>query len=223
MVRVDLQNGVNQSENPKLSFKDGTFKVEGYQTFNINKLGLHNPKRKLLKKSTEIKKIIKKNQKNCHSLLDVGCSQGYYSFYANFKNYRVTSIEQDPFYFKQVKKINTKLGFNINFRHNNFSSLDDTQYDIVLFLAVIHWIYYSIKKYNTFHKILTKLCKITKRILIIEWVSEKDDAIQSTDKSKNKSYSTLNFISELKKMNFKKIIKKKSNNKHRTLFICYKG
>lgn len=221
MGRVDLDNNVNQSEYPKLTYKNGTYYVQGYQSFEIDKKKICNPRRKLLKKCFVVKSVIDNNQKNCKTLLDIGCSQGYYSYYANFKNYLVTSIEHDPNYVNQMKTINKKLDFNIDIQNKKFSQIEESKYDIVLFLAIIHWVYNSTEKYNSFHKILDKLLKITNKILIIEWISEKDDAIISTDKSKNVDYKTDRFISELKKK-FKKIETKESNNKTRTLFICYK-
>lgn len=222
MSRYNLDKNMNQRESPKLILRKRRFLVKGYQTFEIDSQNIYNPQRKLLKKSKIIRKIIRKYQRKCQTLLDIGCSQGYYSYYAYFKKYQVTSIEHDPMYVKQLDTINRSFNLNINVKRKKFSMIKDSKYDIVLFLALIHWVYNSTDNFNSFKKILKKLYQLTGRILIIEWITEKDSAITSTDKVKYKDYNTTNFISELHKLNFEKIIKKKSNSDTRFLFICHK-
>ena len=168
--------------------------------------------------------IIDKNKKNCKSIKDYGCSQGYYSFYSYFSGYEVTMIEHDNEYVEQLKKIKNHLNLKVDIIHGKFSNENIKKSDITLFLPLIHWVYNCTDNFKSFNPIIDKLYKETNKILIIEWIDYSDNAIQSyhknyIDKTIDK-YNLEEFEKSLKIFSKTDILD--SNNKTRKLYICYK-
>ena len=137
---------------------------------------------------------------------------------------KVNLIEHDPEYVKQLTFIKTHLNLDINILNNKFSENTNLKADIVLFLALIHWVYNSTDSFKNLKDIINKLYTMTNKVLIIEWIDLSDQAITSTDRiiqsEKNTDkYNKKNFISALQI--FTKIEKKESDNKTRELYFCY--
>ena len=221
--RQKLTDNLSQNEYPNLKIFTNYIQVSGYQSFDINSENVYNPKRKLKKKSKLITEFIDNNQK-LNSMIDIGCSQGYYSFYSYFKNMKVNLIEHDPEYVKQLTFIKTHLNLDINILNNKFSENTNLKADIVLFLALIHWVYNSTDSFKNLKDIINKLYTMTNKVLIIEWIDLSDQAITSTDRiiqseKDTDKYNKKNFISALQI--FTKIEKKESDNKTRELYFCY--
>ena len=154
--RQKLTDNLSQNEYPNLKIFTNYIQVSGYQSFDINSENVYNPKRKLKKKSKLITEFIDNNQK-LNSMIDIGCSQGYYSFYSYFKNMKVNLIEHDPEYVKQLTFIKTHLNLDINILNNKFSENTNLKADIVLFLALIHWVYNSTDSFKNLKDIINKL------------------------------------------------------------------
>ena len=199
--RQKLTDNLSQNEYPNLKIFTNYIQVSGYQSFDINSENVYNPKRKLKKKSKLITEFIDNNQK-LNSMIDIGCSQGYYSFYSYFKNMKVNLIEHDPEYVKQLTFIKTHLNLDINILNNKFSENTNLKADIVLFLALIHWVYNSTDSFKNLKDIINKLYTMTNKVLIIEWIDLSDQAITSTDRiiqseKDTDKYNKKNFISAL--------------------------
>ena len=126
-------------------------------------------------------------------------------------------VDHDKKYIDDIKTIKSKLNLNINVFNKNFKEIDQKA-DIVLFLALIHWIYGRTETYNNFEDIIDKLYDITNKILVIEWIDNKDKTFINEKVLKN--YNIHNFKKSLNK--FEKIEILNSKNHNRKLFVCYK-
>lgn len=225
MPRRNLEININQNEEPKIEFINDKIKVIGYQTFEIDKYNVYNPKRKLKTKCSNVIKILTENKNKCKSLIDYGCSQGYYSFYSYFKGYKVYLIDHDKEYIEQLNTIKNKLELDVSILNNKFSDNLDISADIVLFLGLIHWVYNCTDNFNSITNIINKLYTNVNKILIIEWIENNDNAIQtynhiSKSKSIKEAYNIENFLKAISI--FHKIDVLPSNNITRKLYICYK-
>jgi SAM-dependent methyltransferase len=211
----------SQSEIPSIEEDSNNIIVKGYQNFTINKSSLHiNAKSKFEK----INKVISELE-NYNSFCDIGCSAGIVSILAykyNFKN--IVSIDHDPEYIKLLNQIIDKLGIDtINAKIESFG-IDKNIYDVVFCGAIIHWIWSLTSDYSSFEKIFEYLDSITNNILLIEWISERDNAIRGfghITKNKN-NYTTANFDNSIVK--YFKIIKKiQLEGATRILYVVEKG
>lgn len=216
MSRVNLEKNKSQRQECSLILKKNILEINGYQKFkmtnkeiiyDINNCGLIGKER-----TKHILNIIDKNQSNCKSLLDLGCAQGFFSLYSYFKNYEVFMVDHDNEYINQLNKIKKILDLNINLYQKKFSEIN-IKADIVLFLALLHWIFDTTDYFNSFDKIIKKLYDMSNKIVIIEWITNNGQV-------KNfKDYNIDNFKKSLKI--FSKVERKPSK-KNRELFICYK-
>ena len=90
-----LENNFSQTEESSIIIEKDVIHVKGYQNFTISNNELINPTRKLDGvKAKLVIRIIEEHKKNCKSLIDFGCSQGYYSFLSYFNGYKVIGYEQ---------------------------------------------------------------------------------------------------------------------------------
>ena len=211
-----------------ISVKNNIIISKGYQKFKIYKNNIYFDLNNLgtigKEKAKNVLKIINKNSNNCNSLIDFGCAQGFFSFYAYFNNYKdVYMVEHDKEYMNNIKYIKNKLNLNINAFNKKFQEIDQKA-DIVLFLALIHWVFGRTETYNNFEDIIDKLYNITNKILVIEWIDNKDKTFYMPENPSSspvpRNYNLENFKKSLKK--FKKIEILNSKNVNRKLYVCYK-
>ena len=188
----------SQSEIPSIDEDTNIITVKGYQNFTINKSSLDiNAKSKFEK----INKVISEF-KDYNSFCDIGCSAGIVSILAyknNFKN--IVSIDHDQEYITILNKLINKLNITyINTKIESFG-IDKNTYDIVFCGAIIHWIWSLTSNYSSFEEIFKYLSSITNNILLIEWISEHDNAIKGFGHiTKNKqNYTTANFNNSIGK------------------------
>ena len=132
-------------------------------------------------------------------------------------------VEHDKEYMNNIKYIKNKLNLNINAFNKKFQEIDQKA-DIVLFLALIHWVFGRTETYNNFEDIIDKLYNITNKILVIEWIDNKDKTFYMPENPSSspvpRNYNLENFKKSLKK--FKKIEILNSKNVNRKLYVCYK-
>tara|TARA_B100000497_G_C7546837_1_gene330705 strand:+ start:166 stop:840 length:675 start_codon:yes stop_codon:yes gene_type:complete len=210
----------SQSEIPSIKDESNLISVFGYQKFTIDKSSLIIKSKLKFEKINKILEKIKYKKSFC----DIGCSSGIVSILAyknKFEN--ITAIDHDSEYTDILKIINEKLDIkNINVITDSFGN-DKNKYDVVFCGAIIHWIWSLTSNFNSFEKILNYLNNITNKILLIEWISENDDAIKSfghiTENKEN--YKTNSFEKTLIRY-FKIIDKIETDNKNRILYITEK-
>ena len=210
----------SQSEIPSIDEDTNIITVKGYQNFTINKSSLDiNAKSKFEK----INKVIGEF-KDYNSFCDIGCSAGIVSILAyknNFKN--IVSIDHDQEYITILNKLINKLNItNINTKIESFG-INKNTYDIVFCGAIIHWIWSLTSNYSSFEEIFKYLSSITNNILLIEWISENDNAIKGFGHiTKNKqNYTTANFNNSIVKY-FKLLKKIELDGATRILYVAEK-
>lgn len=114
------------------------------------------------------------------TVLDLGANAGFFCFWAlqNGADGAV-AIDIDENYLRMVKEARTKIGFhNLEVLKANFSDWNDPA-DIVLALALIHWIYSCTALLGNLDSAIEKLSRLAKYMLIIEWIDPTDPAIAS--------------------------------------------
>lgn len=210
----------SQSEIPSIDEDTNIITVKGYQNFTINKSSLDiNAKSKF----ETINKVIGEF-KDYNSFCDIGCSAGIVSILAyknNFKN--IVSIDHDEEYIKILNKLIYKLNITyINTKIESFG-IDNNTYDVVFCGAIIHWIWSLTSNYSSFEEIFKYLSSITNNILLIEWISERDNAIRGFGHiTKNKqNYTTANFNNSIVKY-FKLLKKIELDGATRILYVAEK-
>ena len=210
----------SQSEIPSIDEDSNIINVKGYQNFTINKLSLDINSKSKFKK---INKVISEF-KDYNSFCDIGCSAGIVSILAyknNFKN--IVSIDHDQEYIKILNKLINKLNITyINTKIESFG-INKNTYDVVFCGAIIHWIWSLTSNYSSFEEIFKYLSSITNNILLIEWISERDNAIRGFGHiTKNKqNYTTANFNNSIVKY-FKLLKKIELDGATRILYVVEK-
>jgi 2-polyprenyl-3-methyl-5-hydroxy-6-metoxy-1,4-benzoquinol methylase len=227
----EFKENRTQTEVPNIHINNDIIEVSGYQEFKISKDNIFGEKRKLNgKKQTIVTNVIKNNNDCCKTLIDFGCSQGYYSYFAYFNGYKVNAFDHDPTYVDYLNKIKSHLGFDssIEFYNAKFGEAGaELNADICLFLALIHHIYKATDSFGSIKTIIDKLYHMVNKILIIEWIPKQYDYQKSenyNDTTITESYTTENFENALKI--FSKIdihnTKKGKNPGGRKIYVCYK-
>ena len=223
-------DNASQSESIDIREDNGVTFVNGYQKYYINEITLQPVDEQLILKQNLLKPIFE--QLSIYdSFVDIGASNGYFTFLAKmcgFKN--VTCVEHDVEYIKYINIVNERYPSVIvdaicqKFSHMNSS----IKYDIVCMLALIHWIYSCTEINNNIDNIFNKLSKITKNVLIIEWIDPTDPAVKAFDHiSYNKDSITGDYTEE----SFVRAINKYFNSymilpvyrfNTRKIYICFK-
>jgi len=223
----DIDKNKTQTEIPEINIKENFIQVSGYQCFKISKNKIFDGTRKLHgNKHKIVTKFIKQQQNNCNTLIDFGCSQGYYSYFSYFKGYNVKAFEHDPTYVQYFNKIKSHFNFDskIEIYNKKFGEVSsDLNADICLFLALIHHVYKATDSFGSIKSIVDKLYKIVNKILIIEWIDKLEGYQLSTNYNNNiitESYTKKNLENALKI--FSKIDIYDSDVKDRKIYVCYK-
>ena len=113
------------------------------------------------------------------TLLDLGANSAYYSFWALQQMVKkAIAVDIDEEYLKLVKKAKKRLGFDaLEIVQANFADWNRPA-DIVVALALVHWIYSCTALFGSLDAVIGKLAQLTKYMLIIEWIEPDDQAIQ---------------------------------------------
>jgi len=188
----------SQNEIPSIEENSNTIIVKGYQNFTIDKTSLVINSKSKFEKINKVFKELRESldTREYNSFCDIGCSSGIVSIIAyknNFKN--IVSIDHDPEYIGILQTLINKLNItNINTKLESFGE-NRGVYDVVFCGAIIHWVWSLTSDFTSFEKIFEYLTSITKNILLIEWISERDHAIRGFGHiTKNReNYTTANF------------------------------
>jgi hypothetical protein len=175
-----LNKNSSQQENVILNQYDNYIHLNSYQCFNIGSSILE-PIDEQLKLKHNILQPIINDYSIYNTFIDIGASNGYFTFLANNSGFTETSaLEHDSEYTNAITIIKNKLNFeNIKILNKKFKDIDfGKKYNVVCMLALIHWIYCCTEINGCFDVILEKLSNITENILIIEWIDKDDPAIK---------------------------------------------
>ena len=75
-----------------------------------------------------------------NTVLDIGCSEGYFSRELAKRGYKVTAIDQSPGLIAAARYLSTIQGLDIDYRVSEWHDMltDSQHYDNVLFLSILH-------------------------------------------------------------------------------------
>lgn len=219
----------SQKEAPFITIDKNTIIVEGYQGFKIDKNNLHIDYLKKINKFKYIEKILNNLKNDNNTITDIGCSSGLVSFVANNIGYNeIYSLDHDKEYIDIVNLICKELSLDkIKTNVFNFGDEINIKSDIVIMLALVHWIWSCTANFGSFDKIFKYINPVIDKYFIIEWVDSKSSAIQNFKHINfnkdiiKEEYNIENFEKSLKK-NIGKIISKKEIEKDRIIYLIKK-
>ncbi len=187
------------------SYEDNSIRVEGYQSFNINGMGIYNVGVNHVKEKYDILKPIFKEFKD-KSFLDLGCHNGLFSFLANNSGmHPITMLDIDDSSINVVNTIIKSLSLkDINIDKENIYKYPFKS-DIVNALALIHWLYSCTSFYGNIDDIINHLSWLTNEVLFVEWIDPTDGAVQFF---KHLDYNKEYVTAEYNKENFLKALNK---------------
>jgi hypothetical protein len=112
------------------------------------------------------------------TVLDLGANSGLHSSLAHQMGAKkATAIDIDVQYLQMMRDAKLKLGFDsLEVEEANIMDWNKPG-DVVIALALIHWIYSCTALYGSLDAVMRKLRQLTKYMLIIEWISPEDQAV----------------------------------------------
>lgn len=113
------------------------------------------------------------------TVLDLGANSAFYCFWALHKGAQnAIAVDIDEDYLKLVNDVKRK--FNVEKLETFYSNVADWNQpaDIVIALALVHWIYSCSAVLGSLDSIIEKLSSLTNYMLIIEWIAPEDSAIE---------------------------------------------
>lgn len=223
---------------PSLGLLPGHAKVRGYQCFQVrscpdyNAPGLPVPDAddtKLALKCQLVRSYFQPRTMRHRSMLDIGGNAGFFSLWgASAGLARADSIDVDPQYTRMCQDIAHHVGASAVHAHT-VNLIDwHRSADIVLAFAMVHWLYSATTGLGSLQRVVQLLADRTQALLLIEWVSPSDSAIQflgHTDINRGDSaspYSYELFRSELAKQ-FELVEPVGRVSATRTLLACWKN
>lgn len=222
----------SQSETPTYRRTGNDIIVGGYQRFIINgrdgsvDLSSNHYKAKFAAIRTFLAAL--RNTCGCNSVADLGCSNGLVCFLAAKEGYKsILGLDHDQQCLSLIGDVSTALSIpTIARRHYKFGQ-PVPPVDVVVACAIIHWVYSCTASYGSLASIIGYLASLTKRALIVEWISPSDGAIRSFHhldfgkKSGKRPYTLSTFLSALK-TNFALYKKVKETTTSRWLYVAFK-
>ena len=113
------------------------------------------------------------------SFLDVGANGGFFSFWAaQMGASQVTALDMDSSYIAMIEKVAVHTGLTqvrpVEAKVQDFEG----QADLVLAFAMVHWLYSCTANYGSLDAVVGKLARLTRDLLVVEWVAPDDRAIR---------------------------------------------
>jgi predicted RNA methylase len=162
------------------------------------------------------------------TVLDLGCANMYFSLMAKTMGAKkVLGIDVDKDYVREVSKfIRINHISNMKIKEQNVLKVRKKA-DVVFALALLHWIYSCSAFSGSLEKSLRFLSKRTKKILFVEWVDPKDQAIQEFGhiyynmEDTAGDYNAETFR-EVLRSEFKAVEFLGNSQEHRSMWVCRK-
>ena len=113
--------------------------------------------------------------RDCMSVTDLGCSAGAVAILAAFAGYEtVTGCDHDADYLTLLDTASKGL---VATQKWSFGE-DFPKADVVMMLALIHWVYSCTALYGSFTEMFTYLKPFFGKYFVVEWVTPDDAAIR---------------------------------------------
>ncbi len=160
------------------------------------------------------------------TLVDLGANSGFFCYWALQNGAEKSiAIDIDDEYLKMIQAAKVQFGFdNLEIVKTNVQDWDQPA-DIVIALALIHWIFSCTALLGSMDAVINKLADLTKYMLIVEWIDPSDPGIQffhhldwNRDQTKN-AYTYDEFIDALHRY-FPKVEYVGQVNSTRKIFIA---
>jgi GT2 family glycosyltransferase/serine/threonine protein kinase len=113
------------------------------------------------------------------TVLDLGANSGFYSFWSLQCGAReAVAVDIDEEYLGNVRSARDHLGFDdLRVVESNVSDWHEAA-DIVVSLALVHWLYTCTATMGSLAKVVEFLSSLTDYLLIVEWIEPNDPAIE---------------------------------------------
>jgi len=132
----------------------------------------------LRKKYSLLKDFFTPNYLFKRKFLDIGANSGFFSFWALQNGAdKAFAIDIDQDYLNAIRLGKEKFDFDkLEIINENIMGWSQPG-DVVLALALVHWVYSCTALYGSLDATIKKLADITNYMLIIEWIEPDDQAI----------------------------------------------
>ena len=220
----------SQKEKPIIAKNNEIINVGGYQKFTINAEVLTTSSSKITKQLNILKTI---NIDDSRTIIDIGCSNGFFAFWylLNFPEKHITFMDHDKECIAVIHKILESMDKSNKAKviSDNFMQFFQTTetYDTIIMLSIIHWVFSCTTDICCLYEVIKNIRSKNNRSLIIEWVDNKDNAIQSFkhtsfNQDKQKSNYNLNTFIDALKMNYKNVqfLSYTNGEKTRSIYEC---
>jgi tRNA A-37 threonylcarbamoyl transferase component Bud32 len=177
----ELFNDPNKYARPlRIENNEHNLIFHGYQEFVLNRetLLVLDEDINLIKKRSLLKDYFSPHYLANRSFLDLGANAGFFSFWAlQNKASKAYSLDIDQDYLDAIQQGKEKFSFHsLEVINTNIADWDQPC-DVVLALALVHWIYSCTALYGSLEAVIKKLADLTNYMLIVEWIDPKDPAI----------------------------------------------
>jgi len=228
MVKLLDVNKDWRQTRPDLTRVEGGWLFTGYQSYIFTKDNITPLNQPLQVKDSIVRPYLKTLIDADMTVLDLGCANMYFGLLAQTLGAKsILGVDIDKRYLAKLHTLfyEAKLQ-NVEVIDMNVVEVQGS-YDVVIALAIVHWIYSCTALVGSLDKVIKFLGRLTERALFVEWVNEDDSAIQSFGHIKyNKDlaeddYNRETFINtaseifkEVKSIGFSKL--------NREIFLCIK-
>jgi len=166
---------------PRLIIRDGEASFEGYQDFVLNADPLLVSARDelLVRKKDILARMFTPRFLAQRRVLDLGANGGFFSLWALQGGAReAIAVDLDEDYIRMLEE--ARSAFHLEgLRPVRGNVADWTEPgDVVIALALIHWIYSCTAVLGSLSEALAKLARLTRYLLIVEWIAPEDPAIR---------------------------------------------
>jgi tRNA A-37 threonylcarbamoyl transferase component Bud32 len=162
------------------------------------------------------------------TVLDLGASAGFFALWALREGAKsATCVDMDPAYVEITQSLSKHFGIeNLTSVHANVDAWE-TPADIVIALALVHWLYSCTSTFGSLDAVIGKLAALTNYMLVVEWIDPDDGAVQwfghvrwNADLTDGR-YDVERFEAALAK-HFVRFTRLGPTMEHRSLYVAYK-
>lgn len=164
---------------PSLEKQDGALIFEGYQSFVLSGYKAEPISSNLIQKSRVLSSMLQPKYFKHRSVLDIGGNAGYYSFKAleaGAESCTLIDVDNEVLQLTRTAKSQFSLD-KLAVVTSDMSSIT-SRHDIVLALALVHWVYSCTETYGNLEEIIAKLASLSSYLCIVEWIAPEDPLIQ---------------------------------------------
>jgi hypothetical protein len=167
----------SQSEIPAILLQeDGSWLVQGYQSFRVGQHRILEAKSEHQKKFMAIAPFIPLLRH--HRFIDIGCSAGYFGIQILLHGAsHVSFVDHDPEYLDITAKLLRHLELNNSEYTCSTVGTYYKAHDVGIALALVHWIYSYSDKFGSLPNLVAHLAGLAPHTLFIEWIDPDDYAM----------------------------------------------